>query len=82
MCILTSFLSRRGVKWVLKADDWLYSFTFVIVCNFVSFFLDFAADYDTLRALDSDNASSTRSMTEEEINGLPIHKYRVSVPPK
>ncbi|XP_061368489.1 E3 ubiquitin-protein ligase SDIR1-like [Gastrolobium bilobum] len=37
-------------------------------------------DYDTLRALDSDTASSTCSMTEEEINSLPIHKYKVPVP--
>ncbi|TKY46619.1 hypothetical protein E2542_SST28664 [Spatholobus suberectus] len=29
-------------------------------------------DYDTLRALDSDTASSTPSMTDEEINALPI----------
>ncbi|CAL5211577.1 unnamed protein product [Lathyrus oleraceus] len=39
-------------------------------------------DYDTLRALDSDTASSTPSMTEEEINALPIHKYKVSGPTK
>ncbi|KAK7262485.1 hypothetical protein RJT34_30059 [Clitoria ternatea] len=39
-------------------------------------------DYDTLRALDSDTTSSTRSMTEEEINALPIHTYKVPVPPK
>lgn len=39
-------------------------------------------DYDTLRALDSETASSTRSMTEEEINALPIHSYKVPVPPK
>ncbi|TKY67371.1 E3 ubiquitin-protein ligase SDIR1 [Spatholobus suberectus] len=36
-------------------------------------------DYDTLRALDSDNASSTRSMTEEEINALPTHTYKVPI---
>lgn len=35
-------------------------------------------DYDTLRALDSGNASTT-SMTEEEINALPVHKYKVPV---
>lgn len=40
------------------------------------------ADYDTLRALDSDTASSTTSMTEEEINALPVHTYKVSVPMK
>lgn len=34
-------------------------------------------DYETLRALDSDNASSTTSMSEEEINALPVHKYKV-----
>lgn len=46
------------------------------------FFAHFVADYDTLRALDSDTASSTPSMTEEEINALPIHKYKVSGPTK
>ncbi|KAF7805436.1 E3 ubiquitin-protein ligase SDIR1-like [Senna tora] len=39
-------------------------------------------DYDTLRALDSDTASSTTSMTEEEINALPVHTYKVAGPPK
>lgn len=34
-------------------------------------------DYDTLRALDSDNTSTTHSMSEEEINALPVHKYKV-----
>ncbi|XP_044467524.1 E3 ubiquitin-protein ligase SDIR1-like isoform X1 [Mangifera indica] len=33
-------------------------------------------DYDTLRALDSDNTSATPSMSEEEINALPVHKYK------
>jgi hypothetical protein len=37
-----------------------------------------AADYDTLRALDSDNTSTSPSMSEEEINALPVHKYRVA----
>ncbi|MED6158576.1 E3 ubiquitin-protein ligase sdir1 [Stylosanthes scabra] len=37
-------------------------------------------DYDTLRALDSDNVSTTPSMTEEEINALPVHKYKISGP--
>lgn len=36
-------------------------------------------DYETLRALDSDNVS-TASMSEEEINALPIHKYKASAP--
>lgn len=35
-------------------------------------------DYDTLRALDSDNTSTSPSMSEEEINALPVHKYRVA----
>ncbi|XP_062084997.1 E3 ubiquitin-protein ligase SDIR1-like isoform X1 [Humulus lupulus] len=34
-------------------------------------------DYDTLRALDTDNTSTTQSMSEEEINALPVHKYKV-----
>ncbi|XP_024028090.1 E3 ubiquitin-protein ligase SDIR1 isoform X3 [Morus notabilis] len=34
-------------------------------------------DYDTLRALDNDNATTTQSMTEEEINALPVHKYKI-----
>ncbi|KAJ1389401.1 Zinc finger, RING-type [Sesbania bispinosa] len=37
-------------------------------------------DYETLRALDSDNVPTTPSMTEEEINSLPVHKYKVSGP--
>ncbi|XP_031094929.1 E3 ubiquitin-protein ligase SDIR1-like [Ipomoea triloba] len=37
-------------------------------------------DYETLRALDADNVPTTPSMTEEEINALPIHKYKVSGP--
>ncbi|KAI6671093.1 hypothetical protein NL676_005978 [Syzygium grande] len=35
-------------------------------------------DYDTLRALDSENVSTTLSMSEEEINALPVHKYKAS----
>ncbi|CAD5325908.1 unnamed protein product [Arabidopsis thaliana] len=38
-------------------------------------------DYETLRALDSDNVSTT-SMSEEEINALPVHKYKVLDPEK
>ncbi|KAI8539987.1 hypothetical protein RHMOL_Rhmol09G0225600 [Rhododendron molle] len=34
-------------------------------------------DYDTLRALDSDNAPAVPSMSDEEINSLPVHKYKV-----
>ncbi|XP_054791341.1 E3 ubiquitin-protein ligase SDIR1-like isoform X1 [Prosopis cineraria] len=35
-------------------------------------------DYETLRALDSDNAPPAPSMTDEEINALPVHKYKGS----
>ncbi|URE36130.1 E3 ubiquitin-protein ligase [Musa troglodytarum] len=34
-------------------------------------------DYDALRALDSDNPPDAPSMTEEEINSLPVHKYKL-----
>ncbi|XP_052197951.1 E3 ubiquitin-protein ligase SDIR1-like [Diospyros lotus] len=37
-------------------------------------------DYETLRALDTENASATPSMSEEEINALPVHKYKVTGP--
>lgn len=37
-------------------------------------------DYETLRALDSDNNSSATSMSEEEINALPVHKYKANAP--
>ncbi|GAB4831822.1 E3 ubiquitin-protein ligase sdir1 [Ancistrocladus abbreviatus] len=37
-------------------------------------------DYETLRALDADNAPAVPSMSEEEINALPIHKYKVFDP--
>lgn len=47
-------------------EDWLSSYSSV--------------DYDTLRALDSDNTSTTPSMSEEEINALPVHKYKVPGP--
>ncbi|KMT18362.1 hypothetical protein BVRB_2g025160 isoform B [Beta vulgaris subsp. vulgaris] len=35
-------------------------------------------DYETLRALDADNAPAISSMSEEEINALPVHKYKVN----
>ncbi|KAM7501872.1 hypothetical protein LguiB_000776 [Lonicera macranthoides] len=35
-------------------------------------------DYETLRTLDSDNGSITPSMSEEEINSLPVHVYKVT----
>ncbi|KAK4761258.1 hypothetical protein SAY87_006151 [Trapa incisa] len=37
-------------------------------------------DYEILRALDSDNGPTSSSLSEEEINALPIHKYKVDVP--
>ncbi|KAM7494888.1 hypothetical protein LguiB_029497 [Lonicera macranthoides] len=37
-------------------------------------------DYETLRALDSENVSTASSMSEEEINALPVHKYKVAEP--
>ncbi|TYH51744.1 hypothetical protein ES332_D10G299400v1 [Gossypium tomentosum] len=37
-------------------------------------------DYETLRALDSGNGPSSSSMSDEEINALPVHKYKVSAP--
>jgi hypothetical protein len=35
------------------------------------------SDYETLRALDADNVPSVPSMSEEEINALPVHKYKI-----
>ncbi|KAF6137829.1 hypothetical protein GIB67_040537 [Kingdonia uniflora] len=37
-------------------------------------------DYETLRALDYDNASSIPSMSEEDISSLPVHKYKAAGP--
>ncbi|XP_062157350.1 E3 ubiquitin-protein ligase SDIR1 isoform X1 [Alnus glutinosa] len=37
-------------------------------------------DYETLRALDADNVPSVPSMSEEEINALPVHKYKIAGP--
>lgn len=37
------------------------------------------SDYDTLRALDSDNSPEVPSMSEEEINALPVHKYKAQL---
>ncbi|XWS65971.1 hypothetical protein CRYUN_Cryun05aG0159700 [Craigia yunnanensis] len=37
-------------------------------------------DYETLRALDADNVPTAASMSEEEINALPVYKYKVSAP--
>ncbi|KAI3780276.1 hypothetical protein L2E82_10250 [Cichorium intybus] len=35
-------------------------------------------DYETLRALDSDSGPTTNSMSEEDVNYLPVHKYKVA----
>lgn len=40
------------------------------------------SDYETLRALDADNVPSVPSMSEEEINALPVHKYKIVGPQK
>jgi len=48
-----------------------------LIFLWMNYFAYSAADYDTLRALDSVNTSTTPSMSEEEINTLPVHKYRV-----
>jgi hypothetical protein len=40
------------------------------------------SDYETLRALDADNVPSVPSMSEEEINALPVHKYKIAGPQK
>ncbi|KAF8397454.1 hypothetical protein HHK36_016371 [Tetracentron sinense] len=37
-------------------------------------------DYETLRALDSDNPSTASSMSEEQINALPVHNYKATGP--
>lgn len=37
-------------------------------------------DYETLRALDTDNIPAGPSMTDEEISALPVHKYKVAGP--
>ncbi|XP_015876851.2 E3 ubiquitin-protein ligase SDIR1 isoform X2 [Ziziphus jujuba] len=39
-------------------------------------------DYETLRALDADNVPTASSMSEEEINALPVHKYKAAGPPQ
>lgn len=39
------------------------------------------SDYETLRALDADNVPAA-SMTDEDINALPVHKYKASGPQK
>ncbi|XP_076882353.1 E3 ubiquitin-protein ligase SDIR1-like [Bidens hawaiensis] len=35
-------------------------------------------DYETLRALDANNAPTVNSLSEEDLNSLPIHKYKVA----
>lgn len=54
---------------------------FNIVCTGgVKFSIDCSVDYEALRALDADNVSNIPSMSEEEINVLPVHKYKVTGP--
>lgn len=45
--------------------------------NFSSLENLFVSDYDALRALDADNSPHAPSMSEEEINALPVFKYKV-----
>ncbi|KAK6933154.1 Zinc finger, RING-type [Dillenia turbinata] len=40
-----------------------------------------ALDYETLRALDSENVPQAPAMSEEEINALPVHMYKVAGAP-
>lgn len=35
-------------------------------------------DYETLRALDSDSGPTANSMSEEDVNSLPVHKYKAA----
>lgn len=44
--------------------------------NLTRFFHSRLIDYDTLRALDSEDIPHAVSMSEEEINALPVHKYK------
>lgn len=53
-----------------------FSFAYGKSCYSASFVYYFS-DYDALRALDSDNPPDAPSMTEEEINSLPVHKYKL-----
>jgi E3 ubiquitin-protein ligase SDIR1 len=43
----------------------------------LAFGKSFCSDYDALRALDADNSPHAPSMSEEEINALPVFKYKV-----
>lgn len=57
------------LKWIfIQNEFFILLFYFFII----------PTDYDTLRALDTDNATTTQSMTDEEINALPVHKYKVN----
>ncbi|XP_047332451.1 E3 ubiquitin-protein ligase SDIR1-like [Impatiens glandulifera] len=39
-------------------------------------------DYEALRALDNENPSAMPSISEEEINSLPVHRYKCTGPKK
>ncbi|MBA0813809.1 hypothetical protein Gohar_027631, partial [Gossypium harknessii] len=54
--------------------EWLGICILILTSSYLSL------DYETLRALDSGNGPSSSSMTDEEINALPVHKYKVSAP--
>lgn len=49
----------------------------VFPANLVPLLNIFLSDYDALRALDADNSPHAPSMSEEEINALPVFKYKV-----
>ncbi|RWW87673.1 hypothetical protein BHE74_00003477 [Ensete ventricosum] len=51
-------------------------FCICLACSHLSCIFNLS-DYDALRALDSDNPPDAPSMTEEEINALPVHYYKV-----
>lgn len=53
----------------------------ISVLSFINYlieiFMFLRADYDALRSLDADDNIGSPSMTEEEINALPVHQYKV-----
>ena len=53
------------------------SFDISVSCKFSPLKNLFVSDYDALRALDADNSPHVPSMSEEEINTLPVFKYKI-----
>ena len=49
----------------------------MVPCKHNTILGTFLADYDALRALDADNSPHAHSMSEEEINTLPVFKYKI-----